>query len=183
MTLKIRQSVCLALHSGSWLCVTVPRSVAKRSSGSEDEVKKGGDVAHLVERRTGMFSSPAGQGFVLPESTCTADALTMSLKLSCAIARINVCAHVNDPKHYLYLSFWHRKITYSLVGMGSDTLAAAANLPRKGGPNFLQGINEVVKWRNENEKTHAQSINQKTCTIIPDKHCENIQSQIHSVGI
>ena len=58
-----------------------------------------GDVAQLVERRTGRFDSPVRQGIFLPESTFGADSLTVSVhpvRVS-AIACINSYAHVKDP--------------------------------------------------------------------------------------
>ena len=58
--------------------------------------------------------------------------------------------------------------------MGSDTLAAAANLPRKGGPNFLQGINEVLSKNDflffkEKKKKSKQTINKQAKRYHPDK--------------
>ena len=47
-----------------------------------------------------------GKGFFVPESTFSADSLTVSAKPSCAVACINICAHVKDSKHwqpYLFL--------------------------------------------------------------------------------
>ena len=55
--------------------------------------------------------------------------------------------------------------------MGSDTLAAAANLPRKGGPNFLQGINEVLIkndflfFKEKKKKANKQLTNKQNDTI------------------
>ena len=54
--------------------------------------------------------------------------------------------------------------------MGSDTLAAAANLPRKGGPNFLQGINEVLSKNDflffkEKKNANKQLTNKQNDTI------------------
>ena len=45
-------------------------------------------------------------------------------KPSCAIAFINICKHVRDPKH------WQTKILHALLGMDSAALVAAVALPR-----------------------------------------------------
>ena len=37
----------------------------------------------------------------------------------------------------------HEKTQHALVGLGSAALAADVALPRRGGPNFPKGINEV----------------------------------------
>ena len=48
----------------------------------------------------------------------------------CAIACINICAHVKDPKHRQpYLSL-DTRIQHALFGMGSAALAAAVALLR-----------------------------------------------------
>ena len=45
-----------------------------------------------------------GQGFFSRESAFSADSHTVSVKLPCAIACVDVCAHVKDPRHrQLYL--------------------------------------------------------------------------------
>ena len=38
--------------------------------------------------------------FFLPEPTFSADSLTVSVEASCAVACINICAHVKEPKHW-----------------------------------------------------------------------------------
>ena len=48
----------------------------------------------------GRFNSPVRLRIFLPESTFSADSLTLSVQPSCAITRINICAHVEDPKHW-----------------------------------------------------------------------------------
>ena len=39
----------------------------------------------------------------------------------------------------------HEKTQHALVGLGSAVLAAAAVLPRQGGPNFPKGITKCTK--------------------------------------
>ena len=58
-----------------------------------------GDVAQLVERRTGTpeADSPVRQGLFLPVSAFSADSLTVPVHPPCAIACIYICAHVKDP--------------------------------------------------------------------------------------
>ena len=48
----------------------------------------------------GRLNSPVQLRIFLPESTFSADSLTLSVQPSCAITRINICAHVEDPKHW-----------------------------------------------------------------------------------
>ena len=59
----------------------------------------GQDVAQLVRpsHRRCRFDSPMRQGIFLPESTFNADSLTCVRTPPCAIACINICAHVKDP--------------------------------------------------------------------------------------
>ena len=81
----------------------------------------GGVVAHWksigLARRCHRLDSPVRQGIFLPESTFSADFLTVSVHPPCAIACIYICAHVKDPKHwqtYLYLDTRnYRKMKYT----------------------------------------------------------------------
>ena len=65
----------------------------------------GGDVAQLVERRTGTplrqvrFPGAARDSRPpsSPESTFSADSLTCVRTPPCAMACINICEHVKDP--------------------------------------------------------------------------------------
>ena len=66
------------------------------------------------------------QGIVLPESTFGAVTLTVSVQPVCAIACINICAHVKDAVRL----FGHMKILHALLGLGSTALVAAVALPR-----------------------------------------------------
>ena len=66
---------------------------------------RGGDVAQLVGRRTGTSLRQvrfpgAAKDFSLPESTFRADSVTVPVQPLCAIACINICAHIKDPKHW-----------------------------------------------------------------------------------
>ena len=61
------------------------------------------------------------RGIFLPELTSSVDSLTMSTQPPCAIACINVCVHINNPKHWqphLCFDIWN-----TLIGMGSAALA------------------------------------------------------------
>ena len=67
----------------------------------KEEKKK--DVAQLVAQpahRWGGFDSPVQQGIFLPLTTFNADSLMRVRTPPCAIAGINICAHVKDPKHW-----------------------------------------------------------------------------------
>ena len=82
-----------------------------------------------AKHNTDAGSSPrCGKGFFflfLPESAFNADYLTVSVQPPCAIACINNCVHLKNPKHrqpYHCLDTW---ILHALIGMGSAALAAA----------------------------------------------------------
>ena len=69
-------------------------------------------------------------GIFLPESTSGADSLPVSVQPPCAIACINICADVKNPKHWQpYHCLDIRKIVHTLIGMGSAALAAAVPYP------------------------------------------------------
>ena len=73
------------------------------------------------------------QGISPPESTFSADSLTVSAQPPCAIARINSRAQVkkipNSGSHIPL--FGHTKILHIAIGMGSAALAAAVPYPGK----------------------------------------------------
>ena len=46
----------------------------------------------------------------------------------CAFACISICACINNPQ--LWQHFGHAEILHTLVGMGSDALAAAVASPK-----------------------------------------------------
>ena len=66
------------------------------------------------------------QEIVLPGSTFSADSLTVTVSAQqpCAIAHINICAQVQNPKHWQPL-FGHMKIQHAPTGVGNAALAAA----------------------------------------------------------
>ena len=94
-----------------------------------------GDVAQLVERRTDtplrQIRFPGAARDFSPGVRFSADSLTVSVQPSCAIACINICAHVTDPHHLQPIPlFGHTKIPRALLGTGSAALAAAVALLR-----------------------------------------------------
>ena len=97
------------------------------------------EIAQLAERPTGKpkcntdaGSSPrCGKGF-FSQSTFSADPITVSVQPPCAIACINSCAHVKNPKHRQPLPLLvYTKILHTLIGMGSAALVAALPYPCK----------------------------------------------------
>ena len=56
----------------------------------------GSGIAQLVERP----AEKTGKVFLLPESTFSFQCLTLSVQPPCAIAGINICVHVKNPKHW-----------------------------------------------------------------------------------
>ena len=76
---------------------------------------------------------PVEQWIFLPESTSSADCLTVSLQPPWAIVCIDMRAHVKNPKHWqLHHCLDMRKYSVNtLVGMGGAALAAAVLYPGK----------------------------------------------------
>ena len=69
---------------------------------------------------TRVWVSGAAKDFFLPESTSSADSLTVSVQPPCAIECINICVHVKNPKHLAAITlFGHTKILHTLTEMGS----------------------------------------------------------------
>ena len=64
------------------------------------------------------------QGIFLPESTFSADSLTGSVQLPCAIACINVRAHVKIPNTYSHTTVQTHENIPTPTGIGRDALAA-----------------------------------------------------------
>ena len=71
------------------------------------------------------------QGIFLPESTFSADSLTGSVQLPCAIACINVHAHVKIPNTYSHTTVQTHENIPTLTGMGSAALVMAVPDPGK----------------------------------------------------
>ena len=61
-----------------------------------------------------------------PLSTFSANSLTVSAQPQCAIACINICVHVKNPRHCQpYHLFGHAQKLQMLIGIGGTALAAA----------------------------------------------------------
>ena len=79
----------------------------------------------------------------LPESAFSADSLTVSVQPPCAIACINICAHVKKKEKKKALAaiplFGHPKMLHTLTGIGSAALAAAVPYPGKATRNSYEG--------------------------------------------
>ena len=78
-------------------------------------------VARASDRHAAEAGSipRCGEGFYFfsPESTFSADSLTVSVQTPCAIACSNICANVKDAKHWqLYLCLDHTKIPLASSG-------------------------------------------------------------------
>ena len=133
--------VALRRTTGHYVQAVVPhtQSTTCNTSPSQTELGVGGwDVVHLVERRTGspltQVQFPgAARDFLSPDSTCSADSLSV-LKPTCAIACINICAHVKDPavrvrvrwimetlKHPAYTVGWIARLCRSCLSPAKAT--------------------------------------------------------------
>ena len=89
------------------------------------------------------------QGIFLLESTSTADSLTVSVQLPCAIACSNICARVKKEKKNQTLAavplFIQMKLLHTLIGMGSAALAAAVSDLGKATHISLKGQRNTIK--------------------------------------
>ena len=68
----------MEMGDGGWGCSSVTRASDRHTSGA-------GSIPRC------------GKGFFSPELTISADSLTCVRTLPCAIACINICAHVKEP--------------------------------------------------------------------------------------
>ena len=79
--------------NAQWITTAIQRQITRE-----------GHVIQLVESRTGtpliQVPFPGTARVSLPESTVSADSLTVSVQPPCVLACIDICVHVNDPKHY-----------------------------------------------------------------------------------
>ena len=66
----------------------------------------------------------------LPESLFSADSLTVFAQTLCAIACINVCAHVQNPRTGSETIVWTHGNTAHTAGLGSAALVTAVTVPR-----------------------------------------------------
>ena len=95
---------------------------------------KGARIAELVELWLKSqvqcwcgFESLMQQGIFLPESTFSADSLTVFVQPLCAIAWLNICVCVKNPQTLAAIPlFGHMEIQHTLIGTGSAALVAAA---------------------------------------------------------
>ena len=103
----------------------VGRDVVERGRVGRDGVGLGGVGRNGVGGGsvTG-FDSPLRQGIFLPESTFSADSLTVSVQPPCAIVCIEICTLEAIPL------FGQTKTMHTLVGMAGAVLVAAVVLPR-----------------------------------------------------
>ena len=125
-----------------------PRTVPKEDTSSASDVAiLGAGIAQFVEYPTekpGAIqtgSSPrCGEGLVLPESTSSADSLTVSVQPPCEIACINICVHVKNPKHWQpHHCLEYRKIIHTLIRIGSAALASTEPYPGNGKTTRISG--------------------------------------------
>ena len=69
--------------------------------------------------------------FFSPESTFSADSsLTVSIQPLCAIAYINICARIKNPKQWQPHHCLDTEILHTLIGMGSAALVVVVPLPK-----------------------------------------------------
>ena len=100
------------------------------------------DVAQLVKRRTGtplaLVPFPGTARVFLPESTFSADSLTCVRIPLCAIAYINICAHVKHPRSPCQSSvdYGKTKTPSMCCVLGSTTLSRLA-FSGESNQNFL----------------------------------------------
>ena len=64
------------------------------------------------------FDSLVRQGNFLPESTFSADSLTVSVKTLCAIACIYICAHIKDPVVHIRVQWTMETLNHEACTIG-----------------------------------------------------------------
>ena len=91
-------------------------------------------------------------GIFLPELAFSAvSPLTVSVQPPCAIACINICAHVKNPKHWQpYQRSGRTNILHTPTGMGSAALAAAVPYPGKPTRAPRKGQRSTLKKKKKN---------------------------------
>ena len=81
-----------------------------------------GGVAQLVECRAGTLLTkvrfPGASRDFSPRAAVNADSLRLPVQPLCAIACINICAYVKDPKHWQPAIVWTQENTAGTVSNG-----------------------------------------------------------------
>ena len=92
------------------------------------------------------FDSLVRERIFLPESTVSADSLTVSVHPPIAIACIYICAHVKDPVVHVRVQWIMETLKHlaCMWGLGSTTLSQLA-FQGEGNPNFPW---EISHWNN-----------------------------------
>ena len=104
------------------------------------------------------------QRIFLPEPTLE-DFLTVLAQSPCAVACINVCTRVKNPKHWQpYHCSWHTKMLHPLVGMGSTACSCSGC----NDPNFLKGLmNYYYKKASEPKRSRTHDVCSPAVTATP----------------
>ena len=144
-------------------------SNAEKKPFKDKTVQWGGDVAHW--RSIGpscswrRFDCPVWQGIFLPRSVRTPP---------CAIARINICAHVNDPVVHVRVRWIMKTLKHPACTVGWVVQLCRSRLSPKKQPVFPMG--EKVKSKKKRrvkckskkkvERNSAEPLNKPPQTIL-----------------
>ena len=129
-----------------------------------------GDVAELVRRQTRMLLRqvrfPDAARDFSPRVNCQRRISFGVRTALCAVACINICAHVKNPKRWQpCLCFGDTKIPHTLLGMGSAALAAAVafayNKERQ--PKFPRRVKWSAKKKKEKKNQSWVAPSQFCC--------------------
>ena len=114
------------------------------------------------------------QGIFLPESTASADSLTVLVQPPRAIACINICAYIKNPRHWqpTYCLDMQKYCTLSLTGMGRAALAAAVPYPGK--------VTQISHRRQISTKKTLKNKHKTTTQNSNGKHPKHVHSS-HSL--
>ena len=108
-----------------------------------------------------LTSTRCGKGLFSQSASC-ADSLTVSVQPPCAIACINICAYVKNPKHWQPYHCPDTKILHTPIGMGSAALVAAVPYPGKVTWFSCKGPWSIKKKTQKTNNNTHQNNNNKT---------------------
>ena len=117
---------------------------------------------------------PVRQGIFLPESTCSADSLTVSVHPPYAIACINICAHVKNPVVHVrfrrIMETHQKKNTPSMHPKLGRTTLSQLTFPGEGNPNF-----PWEKSHLDNTVVKSKVKSKSSCRLIWVRLCQPLE--------
>ena len=115
----------------------------------------GGDVPQLVERRTGspltQVRLPGAASDFSPSQLSVQSLLSVSTS-TCAIACINICAHIKDPVVHVRVRRNMEKLKYQHAPLVAQRDSVRAGFPRRKQPEFTIGEILMGKYSRKKKK-------------------------------